>query len=428
MKKVYNLLAAISLSLLTIGAVAQTPGRGTMGQKPSKGRTLNSVRKNNPGAKRAQGGFTNALIDYSNGDQAVGLTLNYWVPPAYINMRYTIADTTFSPYTSAAANADLMNYITVAYDTLWDVYSQSFITPTAGPFYVDTIWTYMSYANASGTNDTVVFQVCAVNAKGFPTSTIYGSDTVILNASSFTYNAVDSVQIAYFIPTTSILIPSTARHGWNYCITMKNFGSKLDTVGVFYFSQADQSCGVTDAFTYMGVPDGHAPTVNSFVTGEYWYNDAKNMGNGTQMTWPTFTGKYPGYCINSAGYYWYDQLYSGCTDTARFPEQDLGIFASVAPVPVGIANITDNGLSVGQNFPNPYNKTTQISYSLTKSSDVVFSVCDIAGRELINTSYKNAAPGQHVISLNANEFTSGVYFYTFKVNGNAVTKKMVITE
>ena len=65
---------------------------------------------------------------------------------------------------------------------------------------------------------------------------------------------------------------------------------------------------------------------------------------------------------------------------------------------------------------------------LTKSSDVVFTVNDIAGRQLINTSYGNQAPGQHIISLSADQFTAGVYFYTFNVNGNSITKKMVITE
>jgi hypothetical protein len=208
-------------------------------------------------------------------------------------------------------------------------------------------------------------------------------------------------------------------------------GSKMDTIGLFYFSQASActSGSITSAYTTVGIPDGRQTNVNSFITGLYWFNAAFNHGTGTAMTWPTYENTYPGLCLNGGGYYYYDQVFSGCSDTAYFPEQDLGLLASIDyGTDLGVNNIAASGLSVGQNFPNPFNKETTISYSLTKSSDVTFTVYDITGRVITTNNYGSVAPGQYNINLSANTFSPGIYFYTFNVNGSVVTKKMVITE
>ncbi len=122
-----------------------------------------------------------------------------------------------------------------------------------------------------------------------------------------------------------------------------------------------------------------------------------------------------------------DANYVQGTDGDNF-YQDINIFALVDLDPSGINEVNSPGFSVAQNYPNPFNVQTQINYNLTKSSDVVFSVYDMTGRELMNNSLSTVAPGQHTINISANQFTPGVYMYTFNVNGNVVTKRMVITQ
>jgi len=95
---------------------------------------------------------------------------------------------------------------------------------------------------------------------------------------------------------------------------------------------------------------------------------------------------------------------------------------------LGVNNIPAPEFSISQNTPNPFNQSTVIKYNLTKSSNVVFTVYDMTGRELTNSTYSTVAPGQHSIELAANQFTPGVYLYTFNINGVKVTKRMVITE
>jgi photosystem II stability/assembly factor-like uncharacterized protein len=83
------------------------------------------------------------------------------------------------------------------------------------------------------------------------------------------------------------------------------------------------------------------------------------------------------------------------------------------------------GLS--QNFPNPFNPSTTISYSVSKPSNIQIKVYDILGNEvstLVN-SYQN--PGKYTANFNASGFSSGIYFYTFSSDGQKIdTKKMIL--
>ncbi len=95
-------------------------------------------------------------------------------------------------------------------------------------------------------------------------------------------------------------------------------------------------------------------------------------------------------------------------------------FSKVEEIQTGISSLT--------NCPNPFNKTTTISYELANPSEVKFEVYDITGRKLmtINEGFKNA--GKNTTLLNASGFSKGIYFYTLKANGQSVTKRMVVID
>lgn len=62
-------------------------------------------------------------------------------------------------------------------------------------------------------------------------------------------------------------------------------------------------------------------------------------------------------------------------------------------------------------YPNPFNSTATIKFSLTENSYVKIIVYDILGREIreLLNSYRIA--GQHSLNFNSNDLTSGIYFY-----------------
>ena len=88
--------------------------------------------------------------------------------------------------------------------------------------------------------------------------------------------------------------------------------------------------------------------------------------------------------------------------------------------------------SLGNNYPNPFNPTTQINYSLPKNSDIKLIIYDLLGNKvktLLDDKYQSS--GFKSIKWNGtNELgaktSSGVYFYTLKAGSFYQTKKMIL--
>jgi hypothetical protein len=84
---------------------------------------------------------------------------------------------------------------------------------------------------------------------------------------------------------------------------------------------------------------------------------------------------------------------------------------------------------LGSNYPNPFNPTTTISFSLETSADVTLSVYDVKGR-LVDTLIKGTlSPNSYNQVWNAENAASGIYFYKLEVNGQEIdTKRMVLVK
>ena len=89
-------------------------------------------------------------------------------------------------------------------------------------------------------------------------------------------------------------------------------------------------------------------------------------------------------------------------------------------------NMGIKGFSLAQNYPNPFNPTTKISYSLPADGFVSLRVYNIIGSEVktIVSGFKKA--GEYVITFDADELSSGIYFYTLKFNNCTQSRKMIL--
>jgi len=67
---------------------------------------------------------------------------------------------------------------------------------------------------------------------------------------------------------------------------------------------------------------------------------------------------------------------------------------------------------LSQNFPNPFNPKTVISYQLAAGSKVTLKVYNILGKEIANLVNEEKPPGEHKVVFDASGLSSGVYFYT----------------
>lgn len=92
--------------------------------------------------------------------------------------------------------------------------------------------------------------------------------------------------------------------------------------------------------------------------------------------------------------------------------------------------ITNSGSYLASNYPNPFNGSTTITYSLPANVKVNISLFNQQGQlvKVITDAPENA--GTHNIVFDSNGLEAGVYYYTLKTSGlNTIneTKRMIIT-
>ena len=94
----------------------------------------------------------------------------------------------------------------------------------------------------------------------------------------------------------------------------------------------------------------------------------------------------------------------------------------------GIAgrNTLPGGFALYQNFPDPFNPSTIITYTVPGDGPVTLRVYDVLGRE-VGTLVNQVQPaGQYSVRFDGSRLASGMYFYRMTCGGNLATMKMVL--
>ncbi len=79
-----------------------------------------------------------------------------------------------------------------------------------------------------------------------------------------------------------------------------------------------------------------------------------------------------------------------------------------------------------ENYPNPFNPSTTIRFSIPENGLVTLSVYDILGKEISTPINAEMNAGTHEINFDATGLASGMYFYKITVNNFTDVKKMVL--
>jgi len=85
-----------------------------------------------------------------------------------------------------------------------------------------------------------------------------------------------------------------------------------------------------------------------------------------------------------------------------------------------------NSFALNQNCPNPFNPTTNINFSIPKSSFVTLKVYDMMGKEITELINENLNAGIYSFDFNAGDLASGVYFYKLTAGDYTDIKKMTL--
>ena len=97
---------------------------------------------------------------------------------------------------------------------------------------------------------------------------------------------------------------------------------------------------------------------------------------------------------------------------------------------------------LNQNYPNPFNPSTTITYTIPTISQalipsregkersgrgvfITLTIYDILGREVATLVNKEQKPGYYKVEWNANNYSSGMYIYQLMLNGNTNKAKVI---
>ncbi|MDL1893885.1 T9SS type A sorting domain-containing protein [Sphingobacteriales bacterium CHB3] len=131
----------------------------------------------------------------------------------------------------------------------------------------------------------------------------------------------------------------------------------------------------------------------------------------------------------SRSYYWRVRATDG--EEAVF-SNDVRRFSVTIPVvlqePGKHEDEQEEAAVLEQNFPNPFNPTTNIVYTIPKGGYVRLAVFNLLGQEVARIFEGVESAGTYEVTFNKEELPTGIYFYRIQAPGFAETRKMIIAK
>ena len=135
-----------------------------------------------------------------------------------------------------------------------------------------------------------------------------------------------------------------------------------------------------------------------------------------------------------------DSVYAGTTEYVDFVPFNNTIYyywlqavgstgASKMVVPATLTTITSSVLSnftLSNAYPNPFNPSTTIDFSIPSDSRVVIKIYNLAGQEVATLKEEIIPAGRYSVVWNAKGMPSGMYFYKLSNGSYSETKKMML--
>jgi hypothetical protein len=84
--------------------------------------------------------------------------------------------------------------------------------------------------------------------------------------------------------------------------------------------------------------------------------------------------------------------------------------------------------SLSPNYPNPFNSSTTLRYSLPVQSSATIDIYDILGRKIQTLAEGIKPAGNYQIVWEARDIPSGAYFYRLTTGEFSQTRKMILVK
>jgi hypothetical protein len=94
-------------------------------------------------------------------------------------------------------------------------------------------------------------------------------------------------------------------------------------------------------------------------------------------------------------------------------------------------NTLPSKFELANNYPNPFNPTTIINYTVPQYANVSIAVYNILGKRIATLTNKPHNPGNYSVTWNGTDdaglkVSSGIYFYSLTTNNISIVKKMIL--
>lgn len=100
------------------------------------------------------------------------------------------------------------------------------------------------------------------------------------------------------------------------------------------------------------------------------------------------------------------------------------VFSSKQPLGVVHSKRTNHGYSLDQNYPNPANPSTTISFTIPKSEHVRLRITEVSGKVVQTLIDEQKQAGGYSCVYDGSKLSSGTYFIELRAGNFHETKKM----
>jgi plastocyanin len=189
-------------------------------------------------------------------------------------------------------------------------------------------------------------------------------------------------------------------------------------VPLFAFTPAMATNYTVDIQNFAYVPAGRHIVTGDMIT---WTNldgviHTATSDNGVWDSGILSQGQSYSFTFNDTGTFPYHcSVHTFMVDTI-FVSSQTGVSDNSSSTPAEF--------ELAQNYPNPFNARTIISYSLPQEAHVNIDIFNVLGQEVENLADDWQGAGEHQVTWDAANQTSGVYFYRVRVDGLTKTGRM----
>jgi hypothetical protein len=176
---------------------------------------------------------------------------------------------------------------------------------------------------------------------------------------------------------------------------------------------------------HQGGNCGYGMELNSAVNYQLHYNDVQVAGfnidestiqvkyyNAQTSTWSTYSGAVV------------DPQNNTVTFSSPLVRNFVILTADQATSVNSSLNNSLDEFSLAQNYPNPFNPSTTITFNLNKDNNVTIYLYNVLGQKIKTLVSGNFTAGKHSVDFNAENLSSGTYFYELNVEGRHLVRKM----